>query len=610
MTPSIAGLDVLTEVGRGGFGTVFAATDHRFARKVAVKVIRDAGVGRDVVARFERECLALGSLSGHPNIVSVYDQGVAEEGDLYLVMEFLSGGSFAHRLASRGRVGSAEVAVWGGALAGALETAHRSGIVHRDVKPENILFSGYGVPKLVDFGIARMRSAYETRTGFVSATLNHAAPEIVAGSSVSPSADVYSLASVLFTMLAGDAPFDREGEDSLAPLIARIATAPPPDLRGLGVPPELCDVIERGLAKRPDERFGSAAAFGSALSECAREIGLPAVEVPLGDAEQVAEAAATIAVGPPTPNDAGLTTDVPRDRVVLPRPETAPEPLRRRRWPIAVAAVLVLALGGGSAAALTFRGGDAAAEADGMSAESAEDAPALPTGVVSSGDGCRGFVCRFTVTSPIPLPDGAQWLWSVDGVEQPTTGETLKRTFKKSGKRIISVVSSDGETTGPPATAVVRLGSWTPNVQMVASDSASTQGKVSITLTSPQNPECLTGTARLQVQSGRGFENRGGPLNIAKNRTIMLEVDRGETYQVVVARQDVLNGVCGRATSPPVYVAPLPVLPTLPDLEPAVPPEATDPPPDTAGGGDSGGGSNGGGASELPPKPNPGRTSL
>ena len=279
-----------------------------------MKVIRDAGVGRDVVARFERECLALGSLSGHPNIVAVYDQGVTDDGDLYLVMEFLGGGSFADLLATNGAAQPSEVASWGSALAGALETAHRSGIIHRDVKPENVLFSDYGVPKLVDFGIARMRSAYETRAGFVSATLYHAAPEIVAGASVSPSADIYSLASALYTMLAGNAPFERAGDETLVPLIGRIATASPPDLRDVGVPAELAAVIDRALAKQPEERFESAAAFGLALRDCLRATGLPDVDVSPGDAAQVAEAAATTAVARPTPKDPGLTVDVLRDR--------------------------------------------------------------------------------------------------------------------------------------------------------------------------------------------------------------------------------------------------------------------------------------------------------
>ena len=303
MEPRVEGLSDLVEVGRGGFGTVYRANDERFGRRVAVKVIRDAGLGRHVVARFERECLALGSLSGHPNIVSVYDSGSTDKGDLYLVMEYLSGGSLAQRLAESGPVDAIEVATWGAALAGALETAHRSGIVHRDVKPENALFSEYGTLKLVDFGIARMRSAYETRSGFISATLNHAAPEVVAGTPVSPSADVYSLASVLFTMMYGHAPFEQGEEDSLAPLLARIVNASPPDLREKGVPDEIATVVERCLLKPVEERYGSAAEFGHALQAAAAACGAARIAVPLGNAQDVAEAAAVIEAGPDTPRE-------------------------------------------------------------------------------------------------------------------------------------------------------------------------------------------------------------------------------------------------------------------------------------------------------------------
>ncbi|MGN6608712.1 MAG: protein kinase domain-containing protein [Jatrophihabitans sp.] len=351
----------LVEVGRGGFGVVYRAHDQRFGRAVAVKIIRDVGLGRDVVARFERECLALGSLSGHPNIVSVYDSGVSDDGDHYLVMEYLGGGSLADRLSTQGTVAAADVVLWGGALAGALETAHRAGIVHRDVKPENALFSEYGALKLVDFGIARIRTAYETRSGYVTATLNHAAPEVVAGAPVTPAADIYSLASVLFTLLWGRPPFDGgDHEETLLPLLSRIVTAPPPDLRTRGVPDALALVIERGLAKAPAERYASAAEFGRALQRAGRSMGTDEVEVPVGSDGQVARAAAVIGEvtdrmprgkDDTTVRAPALPAGVP-EPLPLPAVPTTPGRQRRSGRRIAVAAAATVVLVGGGAAAI------------------------------------------------------------------------------------------------------------------------------------------------------------------------------------------------------------------------------------------------------------------
>lgn len=283
MEPGLPGLSGFEEVGRGGFGIVYGAFDARFGRRVAVKIIRDSGLGRDVRARFERECLAIGSVSGHPNIVAVYDSGVTDGGDLFLVMEFLGGGSARQRLREQGPATPLQAVRVGIGLAGALETAHRAGIVHRDIKPENILYSDYDVPKLVDFGIARVQFGYQTRTGLLSATLNHAAPEVVGGSSPgSAVADVYSLASVLYTLLAGQPPFYGGAEDSLVPLISRIVTQPAPDIAvTAGVPEHLARVIARGLAKDPAQRFPSAADFGAALQEVNERLGGSPLPLPL-----------------------------------------------------------------------------------------------------------------------------------------------------------------------------------------------------------------------------------------------------------------------------------------------------------------------------------------
>ena len=271
-TVDVQGLGELTEIGRGGFGIVYRAEDASHGRTVAVKVLRHS-LDEEGTARFERECRTAGALSGHPNIVSIHGSGVTSEGLPYLVMDLLPGGSLAERVRSEGPLPFGVVIEVGVGLAGALAAAHGRGIVHRDVKPENVLFSSFGLPQLVDFGIARMASEFETRSGSISASLAHAAPEVIAGAKAEPSADLYSLASVLHFALSGSAPFQGDEEETLAPLIARISTAPPPDLREIGVPDPLAAVIERGLAKNPADREPTAEDFAEALRGAARELG-------------------------------------------------------------------------------------------------------------------------------------------------------------------------------------------------------------------------------------------------------------------------------------------------------------------------------------------------
>ncbi|WP_409330410.1 protein kinase domain-containing protein [Trujillonella humicola] len=371
MPPGVAGLGEPVEIGRGGFGVVYRARDERFDRDVALKVIRDAGLSDEVLARFARECRSLGALSGHPNIVSIHDAGQTTDGELYLVMEYLPGGSLGQRVAADGPAEPRDVVAWGAALAGALETAHRSGIVHRDVKPENVLFSTFGAPKLVDFGIARMRTAFETRSGSVSATLSHAAPEIIGGAPASPRSDVYSLASVLFFALTGQAPFDRPDEESLAPLIARIATAAPPDLREFGVPGALSDVVTAALAKDPADRPATAAAFGAALQGVAGALGAAVPPVPVEDVATIGPLFERPPGERPTPRLD--TVHVARRREPLPA-ATEGRPRRRGRLaPVLVAVLGVLGLAGAAVGVAAPWRDDAAEQPDLRLAESVVD---------------------------------------------------------------------------------------------------------------------------------------------------------------------------------------------------------------------------------------------
>jgi hypothetical protein len=262
----------LREVGRGGFGIVYRARQVEFNRTVALKVLTNVSDDPGARARFERECLAMGSLSGHPNIVTVYAAGYTIDGRPYIAMEFLPGGTLAERLAGRG-ISWSEATAIGIKICGALQRAHDRGVLHRDVKPENVLVSAYDEPKLADFGIARLHGGYETRSGIVTATFAHAAPELLEGKPPSAASDVYSLASTLYSLITGHPPFVIEDEDTLPAVIARIATEPPPDLRGRGVPDAVCAALEHALAKDPAARTPTARAFGHALQDAVRVAG-------------------------------------------------------------------------------------------------------------------------------------------------------------------------------------------------------------------------------------------------------------------------------------------------------------------------------------------------
>lgn len=263
----IAGLVGAEVIGTGGFATVYKAEQPAHARTVAVKVLRVDPLDEEARDRFERECKALGSLSSHPAIVTVYESGFTEAGEPYLVMEHLSGGSLEDRLQKDGALPWSEAAEVGGVLAGALQASHEANIVHRDVKPANVLISRYGAPQLGDFGIARLDGGRVTKSGVITATLAHVPPEVLSGENPDERSDIYSLGSTLFELVSGAPAFLRQSDEIIFPVMKRIEQDPVPDLRDEGVPDALCAVIERAMAKAPDDRYASAEELREALIE-------------------------------------------------------------------------------------------------------------------------------------------------------------------------------------------------------------------------------------------------------------------------------------------------------------------------------------------------------
>ncbi|MFC9833650.1 protein kinase [Rhodococcus sp. NPDC127530] len=266
--------------GRGGFGIVYRCRQPTLDRVVAVKVLSPDPDHMDR-ARFLREQQAMGRLSGHPNIVHVLQAGITYTGRPYIVMPFHRRDSLDSWITKHGALTAAEALAVGVKLAGALETAHRAGVLHRDIKPGNILLTEYGEPQLTDFGIARITGGEETTRGLVAGSPAYTAPELLSGADASVATDVYGLGATLFTALAGRPAFARRRGEQVFAQLLRIGTDPLPDLREAGVPEAVRTVIESAMARDPAERPTTAAGLGGALRRAGEHIGLALADIPL-----------------------------------------------------------------------------------------------------------------------------------------------------------------------------------------------------------------------------------------------------------------------------------------------------------------------------------------
>ncbi len=359
-------------LARGGMSTVYTATDLRLDRTVAVKVMAD-GLNEDpiFVRRFSQEARAAARLS-HPNVVAVYDQG-SDAGHAYLVMELVDGHTLRDLLRARGRLSPELATTILVPVLSALSAAHRAGLVHRDVKPENILLAADpegSTIKVADFGLARAIASASTTSGAAMGTVAYVAPEQVSNGTTDPRTDVYSAGIVLYEMLTGGPPYVSDSAISVAYRHVH-DDVPPPSAAVPGLPEELDAITLRATRREPGARPVDAGAFLAELRDVRSDLGLRRVPLPTG-IPRAADAGRRNATGTLLLDDDGPNRgpagqplpvgrpnrDVPLIRGLPPEPPYTPPPprgrdpeQRRHRRRFLLATLIVALLGAGVATA-------------------------------------------------------------------------------------------------------------------------------------------------------------------------------------------------------------------------------------------------------------------
>jgi eukaryotic-like serine/threonine-protein kinase len=326
---------IVRKLGTGGMANVYLAEDEVLGRRVAIKILNDRHAGDDqFVERFRREAKNAASLS-HPNIVSIYDRGEAE-GTYYIAMEYLDGRSLKELIVARGPAPVNVAIEYARQILAAIRFAHRHGIVHRDIKPHNVLVDAEGRLKVTDFGIARAGASQMTEAGSIIGTAQYLSPEQAKGAPVDQTSDLYSVGVVLYELLTGVVPFS--GDTPVEIAMKHLSSTPElPSAQRAEIPRELDLIVLRALAKDPADRYQSAEEMDADLAQVARGASVsPATE----------EAATAIISRPPPTAITAITP--PRTRETVPyAPPPAyydyEEPRRRAVWPWFVALLFVAA---------------------------------------------------------------------------------------------------------------------------------------------------------------------------------------------------------------------------------------------------------------------------
>ncbi len=518
-------------LGSGGMADVYLATDQQLGRRIALKLLyRRFAEDPEFVERFRREASAAAGLQ-HQHVVSVYDRG-EWEGTYYIAMEYLEGRSLKALISQHAPLDPELAIGYAEQILKAARFAHRRGVIHRDLKPHNVIVDDEGILTVTDFGIARAGASDMTQTGSIMGTAQYLSPEQAQGHAVSQQSDLYSIGIVLYELLAGRVPFD--GDSAVAIAMKQVGEAPvPPSAYNPAVSPQLEQVVLRALEKDPAARFPDADSFIAAL--------------------EAARAGLALAPGPPTdqtmlsgPGEAWLPAAVPPPAYGHAPPEQDDEPPGRRWWLFALVAVVVV--GVLLAALLLLRkdqvpvpnviGGDlataqAALQREGFSVDTVVKVAEQPKGQVigqapePGAQADKGSVVTLTVsdgpgTADVPAVEGQTAAQARKRLEDAGFEVRVRERASDTVKRGEAIETRPGEgtpvergstvilfiSTGPQKVAV-------PDVVGSTLDAARetlTGAGFTVTTTQKEDAKAEPGTVLSQTPAGGGQADKGSAV--------------------------------------------------------------------------------------------------
>lgn len=432
-------------IGRGGMAAVYRAFDTRLQRHVALKMLYPQYLAdTDIVERFRREAITAAQLD-HPHIAPIYDVG-EDDGLVYLAMKLLPGPSLADVLQREQRIPPERVAVLVTQIAAALDEAHQHGIIHRDIKPGNVLLDSRGNAILTDFGIAKSLDAPSlTESSVIVGTPDYIAPEqinprLAPNGKLDHRADLYSLGAMIYRMLTGRRPFDGPSQTVL---LAHLQDQPPPPSEILpALPSSLDAVIARAMAKHPEERYSTAAELAQALSDSlseTTEVGV--VFPPAAIRREPHTRQTTQALKAPAVPAATAATPPPPAAEAAPQ-VTRQSGLRSLMLPLTIALAIVVLLGAGATLAQQW-------------AKQASGSPAVqpPTTEIAEAANATATTTRTATTTPSPTTSPTP---SATTTSEPTATATITTAPPATATTQIVVVNPQPPATTAPRQATVR----------------------------------------------------------------------------------------------------------------------------------------------------------